>query len=109
MGQAVARAVIADDAAELVALVARPGSALVGTEVTALLGADAPGLLISETLVLEDVDVVVDFTLPESTLHTCEALRDSGYPRRHWHNRLFGRGTFELGEPSVLAGILPCS
>ena len=65
MGQAVARAVIADDAAELVALVARPGSAFVGTEVTALLGADAPGLLISETLVLEDVDVVVDFTLPE--------------------------------------------
>jgi 4-hydroxy-tetrahydrodipicolinate reductase len=80
MGQAVARAVIADDAAELVAFVARPGSALVGTEVTALLGADAPGLSISETLVLEDVDVVVDFTLPESTLHTAKLCATAGIP-----------------------------
>jgi len=72
MGQAVARAVIADEAAELVAIVARPGSALVGTEVTALLGADGPRLSISEALVLDDADVVIDFTLPESTLHNAK-------------------------------------
>jgi 4-hydroxy-tetrahydrodipicolinate reductase len=80
MGQAVARAVIADDAAELVALVARPGSALVGTDVTALLGADGPHLSISESLVLDDVDVVVDFTLPESTLHTAKLCAAAGIP-----------------------------
>ena len=80
MGQAVARAVIADDAAELVALVARPRSALVGTEVTALLGADAPNLSISEALALDDVDVVVDFTLPGSTLHTAKLCATAGIP-----------------------------
>lgn len=80
MGQAVARAVMADEAAELAALVARPGSKLVGADVGALLGADAPGLTIAESLSLQGVDAVIDFTLPDSTLANAELCAKAGIP-----------------------------
>lgn len=80
MGQAVARAVIADDKAELAAFVARPGSVLSGTNIQSLLGSDSPSLVITETLSVEAVDVVVDFTLPESTLANAKLCADAGVP-----------------------------
>ena len=80
MGQAVARAVIADDTAELAAFVARPGSILAGTNSQSLLGNDSPSLVISETLSVEAVDVVIDFTLPDSTLANAKLCADAGVP-----------------------------
>ena len=80
MGQAVARAVIADDNAELVAFVARPGSVLSGTNSQSLLGSDSPSLEITETLSVESVDVVIDFTLPDSTLANAKRCADAGVP-----------------------------
>ena len=80
MGQAVARAVIADDNAELVAFVARPGSVLSGTNSQSLLGSDSPSLEITETLSFESVDVVIDFTLPDSTLANAKLCADAGVP-----------------------------
>ena len=80
MGQAVARAVIADDNAELVAFVARPGSVLSGTNSQSLLGSDSPSLEITETLSFESVDVVIDFTLPDSTLSNAKLCADAGVP-----------------------------
>ena len=80
MGQAVARAVIADDNAELVAFVARPGSALSGTDIQSLLGSDSPSLTITDTLSVEAVDVVVDFTLPDSTIANAKLCADAGVP-----------------------------
>ena len=79
MGQAVARAVIADDTAELAAFVARPGSKLAGTNSQSLLGNDSPSLVIAETLSVESVDVVIDFTLPDSTLANAKLCADSAY------------------------------
>ena len=80
MGQAVARAVIADDGAELVAFVARPGSVLSGTNIQSLLGSDSPSLEIAETLSVQSVDVVIDFTLPDSTLSNAKLCADAGVP-----------------------------
>jgi 4-hydroxy-tetrahydrodipicolinate reductase len=80
MGQAVARAVNADDNAELAAFIARPGSALLGTEIQSLLGSDSPSLAITDTLSLTAVDVVIDFTLPESTLANANLCADAGVP-----------------------------
>ena len=80
MGQAVARAVIADDTAELAAFVARPGSVLSGTNSQTLLGSDSPSLEIAETLSVQSVDVVIDFTLPDSTLANAKLCADAGVP-----------------------------
>lgn len=80
MGQAVARAVIADDTAQLVAFVSRPGSILSGTNVQSLLGNDSPSLTITERLSVEAVDVVIDFTLPDSTLANARLCANAGVP-----------------------------
>lgn len=80
MGQAVARAVIADNNAELTAFVARPGSRLSGTNIQSLLGSDAPSLTITSTLCVDAVDVVIDFTLPESTLANATLCAGAGVP-----------------------------
>lgn len=83
MGQAVARAVLADENASLAALIARPGSTLVGTPVNALGGGSddqASRLMITDTLSLAGVDVVVDFTLPNATLANASLCADAGVP-----------------------------
>ena len=80
MGQAVARAVMADENAELAAFIARPGSKLVNTHVAALLGNNAPNLTIAEALSPETVDVVIDFTLPESTIANAATCAAAGIP-----------------------------
>lgn len=80
MGQAVARAVIADKNTELVAFVSRPGSLLVGADAQTLLGSDSPSLTIVEELSLDAVDVVIDFTLPESTLANAKKCADAAIP-----------------------------
>lgn len=73
MGQAVARAVAAEPDAELVSLVARPGSSLVGTSAASIVGDKRCAIAISDTLDLQSTDIVIDFTLPESSLVTASA------------------------------------
>ena len=80
MGQAVARAVLAEPAMELACLVARPGSGLVGSSAAPIVGDENCPITVSEVLDLEAVDVVIDFTLPESSLVTARACAEAGAP-----------------------------
>ncbi|MFZ0488547.1 MAG: 4-hydroxy-tetrahydrodipicolinate reductase [Arenicellales bacterium] len=67
MGKALVQACQARDDMRLVSATVRPGSDLVGTDAGQIAGITALGVLAREALD-EDLDVVVDFTLPESTL-----------------------------------------
>ena len=80
MGQAVARAVSAEPEAELACLVARPGSRLVGSSAASIVGDEKCPITVSGVLALEAVDVVIDFTLPESSLRNARACAEAGVP-----------------------------
>ena len=80
MGQAVARAVSTEPETELACLVARPGSRLVGSSVASIVGDENCPITVSDVLDLEAVDVVIDFTLPESSLVNARACADAGVP-----------------------------
>ena len=67
-----------DAAAELTAAIERPESTLLGADMGELLGGDASGVTISSdfAVVADQIDVLIDFTVPESTLAqaaTCAA------------------------------------
>ena len=80
MGQAVARAVSTDPETELACLVARPGSGLVGSRVGSIVGDAKCPITVSDVLDLDGVDVVIDFTLPESSLVNARACAEAGVP-----------------------------
>ena len=80
MGQAVARAVSAEPETELACLVARPGSRLVGSSAASIVGDENYPITVSDVLDLEAVDVVIDFTLPESSLVNARACAEAGVP-----------------------------
>ena len=80
MGQAVARAVSAEPDAELACLVARAGSRLVGVPAASLVGDENCPITVSEVVDLDAVDVVIDFTLPESSLINARASAEAGVP-----------------------------
>jgi len=80
MGQAVARAIAAEPEAELACLVARQGSRLVGSSAASIVGDEDCTIIVSEVLDLEAADVVIDFTLPESSLVNARACAEAGVP-----------------------------
>ena len=80
MGQAVARAVSAETEMELACLVARPGSGLVGSRVASIVGDENCPITVSDVLDLDAVDVVIDFTLPESSLVNARTCAEAGVP-----------------------------
>jgi len=80
MGQAVARAVSAEPETELACLVARPGSRLVGSSAASIVGDENCPISVADVLDLEAVDVVIDFTLPESSLLNARACAEAGVP-----------------------------
>ncbi len=80
MGQAVARAVSAEPEMELACLVARPGSGLVGSSAASIVGDENCPITVSDVLDLDAVDVVIDFTLPESSLVNARACAEAGVP-----------------------------
>ena len=80
MGQAVARAVSAEPETELACLVARPGNRLVGSSAASIVGDENCPISVSDVLDLEAVDVVIDFTLPESSLLNARACAEAGVP-----------------------------
>lgn len=80
MGQAVAHAVTVDPNIDLVSFIARPGSSLVGTTVASIIGDERCATTVSSELELESVDVVIDFTLPESSLVNASLCAEAGIP-----------------------------
>ena len=80
MGRAVAQAVLSDANATIVGVCARESSDLVGETVASALGIDIPDLRIGGTLDLSNVDVVIDFTLPESSLAYAQQCAVAGVP-----------------------------
>ena len=80
MGQAVARAISKEPETELACLVARPASQLVGSSAVSILGDVNYPITFSDVLDLDAVDVVIDFTLPESSLVIARACADAGVP-----------------------------
>lgn len=77
MGRNLIQAVVEKDNASLAAAVDRPGSSLLGSDAGELVGAGRTGVAVTADLdaVLNDVDVVIDFTLPEATLGNVAACR----------------------------------
>ncbi len=79
MGRMLAEAIAGSDAAaKLTAAIERPESTLLGADMGELLGGEASGVVISSDLaaVADQIDVLIDFTVPESTLAqaaTCAA------------------------------------
>ncbi|MGD8709160.1 MAG: 4-hydroxy-tetrahydrodipicolinate reductase, partial [Ectothiorhodospiraceae bacterium] len=65
MGRNLIQAVVEKDNASLAAAVDRPGSSLLGSDAGELVGAGRTGVAVTADLdaVLNDVDVVIDFTL----------------------------------------------
>jgi 4-hydroxy-tetrahydrodipicolinate reductase len=80
MGQAVARAISTEAETELVCLVARSGSRLVGSSAALIVGDANCPIIVSDILDLEAVDVVIDFTLPDSSLVNARACAEAGVP-----------------------------
>lgn len=80
MGQAVARAISTEAETELACLVARPGSRLVGSSAASIVGDENCPIVVSDILDLEAVDVVIDFTLPDSSLVNARACAEAGVP-----------------------------
>ena len=80
MGQTVARAVYAEPEMELACLAARPGGRLVGAAAASIVGDKNCSITVSEVLDLQSVDVVIDFTLPESSLVNARACAKAGVP-----------------------------
>ena len=71
MGRMLAEAIAASDTpARLTAAIERPGSTLLGADMGELLGGEASGVVISADLaaVADQIDVLIDFTVPKSTL-----------------------------------------
>ncbi len=80
MGQAVARAISTEPETELACLAARPGSRLVGSSAASIVGDENCPIIVSDMLDLEAVDVVIDFTLPDSSLVNARACAKAGVP-----------------------------
>ena len=83
LGRLLAEAIAGSDAAEkLTAAIERPESTLLGADMGELLGGDASGVAISSdfAVVAHQIDVLIDFTVPESTLAHAVICAEQGLP-----------------------------
>ena len=83
MGRMLAEAIAASDTpARLTAAIERPESTLLGADMGDLRGGEASGVLISSDLlaVADQIDVLIDFTVPESTLTQAAICAERGLP-----------------------------
>ena len=83
MGRMLAEAIAGSDAAAmLTAAIERPQSTLLGADMGELLGGNAAGVAISSdvALVADQIDVLIDFTVPESTLAQAAICAEQGLP-----------------------------
>ncbi|MFG1173800.1 4-hydroxy-tetrahydrodipicolinate reductase [Erwiniaceae bacterium CAU 1747] len=77
MGRQLIQAAVQAEGARLGAAVVRAGSSLVGSDAGEMAGCGAQGVKISDSLdaVVNDFDVLIDFTRPEATLNYLEFCR----------------------------------
>ena len=83
MGRMLLEAITEGEASStLAAAVDRPGSSLVGTDVGHLLGAEALGVRVNDDLssIVGEIDVLIDFTLPEATLAHAQICAEHDVP-----------------------------
>ena len=82
MGKNLLAAVAERDHMTLQAALVRPGSSLVGADAGELAGIGRSGTAVADTLEprLSDLDVVIDFTLPEATDANVAACAEAGIP-----------------------------
>jgi 4-hydroxy-tetrahydrodipicolinate reductase len=80
MGRSLVQAIHEADGMRLGAATERPGSSLIGSDVGELVGIGKLGVSLVPDLeqVVEDFDVVIDFTSPQATLHHLEVCRAHG-------------------------------
>jgi len=80
MGKTLVEACQLADNAELTAAIERPGSTLVGADAGEIAGVGTNGVAIVDDIstVLDNFDVLIDFTTPESTLKNLATCRVSG-------------------------------
>lgn len=82
MGRTLIEAVHAQDGLTLAAAVDAPGSSLVGADAGEMAGIGRCGVTVVDDIgaVTAAVDVFIDFTLPEATMHHLQACRERGTP-----------------------------
>ncbi|WP_312055352.1 4-hydroxy-tetrahydrodipicolinate reductase [Pantoea brenneri] len=80
MGRHLIQATQQTEAVELGAALARPGSSLIGSDAGELAGTGKNGIIIADDLraVIDDFDVLIDFTRPEGTLDYLAVCREHG-------------------------------
>ena len=80
MGRNLIQATQQTEAVELGAALARPGSSLIGSDAGELAGIGKNGIIIADDLraVIDDLDVLIDFTRPEGTLDYLAVCREHG-------------------------------
>lgn len=80
MGRVLIGALAEDDQARLAAAIVLPGSQLLGVDAGELAGIGSQGVVLTDSLeaVIQQVDVVIDFTTPEYTLENLALCADHG-------------------------------
>ncbi|MEW6611420.1 MAG: 4-hydroxy-tetrahydrodipicolinate reductase [Pseudomonadota bacterium] len=98
MGRHLLQAVAQHPGATLGAAVGRPGAAYLGSDAGNLAGTGPLGVPVVDSLhkVLEQVDVVVEFTTPSATLAHLEACRNAG------RGMVIGTTGFDAGHKAMI-------
>ena len=80
MGRSLIQATHEHDGTELAAALVRPDSSLVGSDAGEMAGVGADGVRVADSLerVAADIDVLIDFTLPEVTLENLAVCKAAG-------------------------------
>ncbi|MGH1449648.1 MAG: 4-hydroxy-tetrahydrodipicolinate reductase [Pseudomonadaceae bacterium] len=80
MGKTLIEAISQAEGAQLTAAIERPESSLVGSDAGELAGVGRNGVVVQDSLgkVLDDFDVLIDFTHPSTTLVNLELCRGAG-------------------------------
>jgi 4-hydroxy-tetrahydrodipicolinate reductase len=80
MGRTLIEAIAANEALALTAAVEHPDSSLVGTDAGELSGMGKNGVTVAARLadVIADVDVIIDFTIPDATLANAKLCAEHG-------------------------------
>ena len=80
MGRALIQATVEEPQATLAAAIDRAGGASVGVDAGVLAGVDAQGVSVGDSLaaVLNEVDVLIDFTTPDATVAHAAACQKAG-------------------------------
>lgn len=80
MGMSLIQAIAQSPAVTLTAAVDRAGSPVIGKDTGELIGRESSGIKISDNLaaVIDQIDIVIDFTRPEASMEYVEICREAG-------------------------------